>query len=162
MEGRKGERRNKTIYNRQKNEQRKNSKLSEWRREKWVKSQPGRGEERMGGKEGGGEEDRKCKEATGGEWRLAGRTKINPKTNKQQQSTHTNIIGRSCHKYNFCRDKHVFVATKVLSRQKFCRDKHTFVVTKDMFCCDKNDTCVNDTHTYTDNKQQEEGKQCVY
>ena len=38
------------------------------------------------------------------------------------------IIGGSCHKYHVCRDKHVFVATKVcLSRQTFCRDKHTFV-----------------------------------
>ena len=49
------------------------------------------------------------------------------------------IIGGSCHKYNFCRDKHVFVrqntsfvATKVcLSRQTyFCRDKYNFAVTK--------------------------------
>ena len=58
------------------------------------------------------------------------------------------IVGWSCHKYDFCRDKHVlfasrqntsfvatnsdihnFVATKVLSRQAyFCRDKHVFVV----------------------------------
>ena len=35
----------------------------------------------------------------------------------------TTIIGGSCHKYNFCRDKY-------LSRQKFCRDKITLVVTK--------------------------------
>ena len=53
------------------------------------------------------------------------------------------ITGGSCHKYNFCRDKHFvatntsFVATKVcLSRQNicsdkimFCLDKHTFVAT---------------------------------
>ena len=40
------------------------------------------------------------------------------------------IIGESCHKYNFCRDK-CFVATKVcLSRQtRVGRDKHTFVAT---------------------------------
>ena len=51
---------------------------------------------------------------------------------------HLCIIGGSCHKYHFCRDKHVFVATNmcligqntsfvattVLSRQAyFCRDK---------------------------------------
>ena len=34
------------------------------------------------------------------------------------------IIGGSCHKYNFCRDKS-FVPTKI-----FCRDKHNFVATK--------------------------------
>ena len=33
------------------------------------------------------------------------------------------IIGGSCHKYYFCRDK-VFVATNI------CRDKHNFVATK--------------------------------
>ena len=43
-----------------------------------------------------------------------------------------------------CRDKHVFVATKVilsrktiLSRQKFCHGKHAFVATKDVLCRDK-------------------------
>ena len=42
------------------------------------------------------------------------------------------IIGRSCHKYNFCHDKHVFVASKRVSLpwQKFCHDKIMFVVTK--------------------------------
>ena len=35
-----------------------------------------------------------------------------------------------------------FFATKVLSRQAyFCRDKHVFVATKHIFCRDKNDTC---------------------
>ena len=36
--------------------------------------------------------------------------------------------------YNFCRDKHVFVATNTyLSRQKYaCRDKIMFVETKDL------------------------------
>ena len=40
------------------------------------------------------------------------------------------IIGGSCHKYNFCRDKHMFVAPKhvfrrdiILSRRKIRRDK---------------------------------------
>ena len=71
------------------------------------------------------------------------------------------ITGRSCHKYHFCRDKtsvttnicrdkHNFVAEKVLSRQAcFCRDKHAFVAintcllrqisvaTQDAFCRDK-------------------------
>ena len=74
------------------------------------------------------------------------------------------IIGESCHKYKFCRDrsfvttntktclswqKACFVMTKLLSwqifvvtnmclsRQRLCLDKHTFVTTKDMFCCDK-------------------------
>ena len=64
------------------------------------------------------------------------------------------IIGGSCHKYNFCRDKRVFVATK--KRQKYachdktvlvaansCRNKHTFVATSILlsqqayFCRDK-------------------------
>ena len=42
------------------------------------------------------------------------------------------IMGGSCHKYHFCRDKHVFVTTKhVFCRDKkyACRDK-TFVPTK--------------------------------
>ena len=39
---------------------------------------------------------------------------------------------------NACRDKHIFVATNVLSRQVyFCRDKHVFVATKHVFCRDK-------------------------
>ena len=67
------------------------------------------------------------------------------------------ITGGSCHKYHFCRDKQVFiatnrclsrqnmsfVATKVcLSGQNFCRDKHIFVATNVLplqayFCPDK-------------------------
>ena len=50
------------------------------------------------------------------------------------------IIGGSCHKYHFYRDKHkhVFVAPKVcLPRHKFCRDKHTFVPTKAIFVATK-------------------------
>ena len=42
------------------------------------------------------------------------------------------VIGGSCHKYNFSRDKHmtkhVFCRNK--SMHVFCRDKHTFVATK--------------------------------
>ena len=65
------------------------------------------------------------------------------------------IIGGTCRKYHFCRDKsfvatntcfvadksmladkHVFVATKVsLSQQTFCRDKIMFVATN--ICRDK-------------------------
>ena len=42
------------------------------------------------------------------------------------------IIGGSCYKYHFCRDKkHVFVASKHV----FCRDKSVLVATK--LCCDK-------------------------
>ena len=78
------------------------------------------------------------------------------------------IFGGSCHKYDFCFDKHVFIMTKHFfchdkSRQNFCHDKimfaatkifchdkhnfvmtklqHTFVVTKDMFCCNKHVFC---------------------
>ena len=48
------------------------------------------------------------------------------------------IIGGSCHKYNFCRDK-----TRVLSRQNyFCRDKIMFVATK-YFGRDKSNTCLS-------------------
>ena len=64
---------------------------------------------------------------------------------------HRSIIGGSCHKYHFCRDK-----TRLLSRQKyacrdktfctvqrFCRKKHTFVATKHVFCPDKNVFAAN-------------------
>ena len=37
------------------------------------------------------------------------------------------IIGGSCHKYNFCRDKHVFVATKHV----FSHDKSMLAATKE-------------------------------
>ena len=73
------------------------------------------------------------------------------------------ITGRSCHKYNFfrnktCCEKHVFVTTKhifchdksmlvttqllsqqtsFLLQQNVCHNKHTFVATKDVFCHDK-------------------------
>ena len=80
------------------------------------------------------------------------------------------IFGGSCHKYDFCCDKHVFIMTKHFfchdkSRQNFCHDKimfaatkifchdkhnfvmtklqHTFVVTKDMFCCNKHVFCCD-------------------
>ena len=48
------------------------------------------------------------------------------------------IIGGSCHKYHFCREKHVSVATKHL----FCRDKSMLVATnllsrQKYFCLDK-------------------------
>ena len=62
------------------------------------------------------------------------------------------ITGGSCHKYHFCRDKHVFIATKhavfvatklYLSRQIIFVStnpltlSHTFVATKDVFYRDK-------------------------
>ena len=72
------------------------------------------------------------------------------------------ISGGSCHKYHFCRDtclsrqntsfvatkvclsrqnfcrnKHIFVATKLLSRQKYCHDKLTFVTTNTSFVATK-------------------------
>ena len=75
------------------------------------------------------------------------------------------ITVRSCHKYHFCHDKHVFVATNMtfaatkmcLLRQTFCHDKmmfdrqnifvptkyfcrnkrQVFVMTKDVFCHNK-------------------------
>ena len=65
----------------------------------------------------------------------------------QHQPWPTVIIGRSCHKYHFCRDKSIcrdkhdikytFVEIKdvicrdkiMFSQQKFCRDQHTFDVT---------------------------------
>ena len=47
---------------------------------------------------------------------------------------HFILIGGSCHKYRFCRDKS-FIATNT-TKHVFCRDK-TFVVTKDLFCRDK-------------------------
>ena len=42
------------------------------------------------------------------------------------------IIGGSCHKHHFCRDK------GFLSQEtRVCRDTHMFVTTKHVFCCDK-------------------------
>ena len=46
----------------------------------------------------------------------------------------------SCHKYNFCRNKRMLVATRFVTTN-ICCGKHTFVATKDAFCHDKNDTC---------------------
>ena len=57
------------------------------------------------------------------------------------------IIGGSCHKYQFCRDKRFVVTKLCLSRQTLCRDKHmlyqnacrdkqVFVATE-IFCRDK-------------------------
>ena len=52
------------------------------------------------------------------------------------------IIGGSCHKYHFCRDKSFVATNTCLSRQntscrdKFCRDKIMFVATK-YFCREK-------------------------
>ena len=40
------------------------------------------------------------------------------------------IMGESCHKYHFCRDKSFVSTNTCLSRQRFCLDKHVFVATK--------------------------------
>ena len=51
----------------------------------------------------------------------------------------TAIVGRSCHKHNFCRDKYVFCRDKHV----FCRDKNMLVAKKvclsrqTRVCCDK-------------------------
>ena len=44
---------------------------------------------------------------------------------QQTELQRTHVNGGSCHKYNFCRDKHLFVPKKhVLSRETdFCPDK---------------------------------------
>ena len=48
------------------------------------------------------------------------------------------IIGGSCRKYNFCCNKSMLCATKVLSQQAyFCPDKQVFLATKHVFCSDK-------------------------
>ena len=51
----------------------------------------------------------------------------------------TTIIDGSCHKYHFCRDKHVFSATKLrLPRQNIYCDKIMFLATNTcLFCRDK-------------------------
>ena len=87
--------------------------------------------------------------------RVNGNRDVIKRCSKQSYQS-TIIIGGSCHKYNFCRDKtfvatntcikHVFVATKHvcyhdkrvrLSRHNnFCCDKIIFVATK-YFCRDK-------------------------
>ena len=62
------------------------------------------------------------------------------------------IIGGSCNKYHFCRDKHVFcrdksmldvfVATKLCVATKYFYCDKTFVATKDVFCLEKHDKHV--------------------
>ena len=50
------------------------------------------------------------------------------------------IVGGSCHKYNFVatKDKHVFVATNILSRQAcFCSDKRRVLSQKTRVCRNK-------------------------
>ena len=44
------------------------------------------------------------------------------------------IIGGSCHKHNFCRNKSMLVMTKLLLRQNFCHDKYLL---QQRFCRDK-------------------------
>ena len=52
----------------------------------------------------------------------------------------SSIIGRDRHKYNVCRDKHNFVATKDVFR----RDKSTLVATNIiLFCRDKTFVVTN-------------------
>ena len=87
------------------------------------------------------------------------------------QSYLQGIIGRSCHEYNFCCDKHVFAATKVLSRQARL-SQQIFVVTKVLsqqkyvfmtnmnvfatkllsrqayFCCDKRGVLLQQPHVW--------------
>ena len=47
------------------------------------------------------------------------------------------IIGESCHKYRFCRNKHVFIATNmfVVTKRVFCHNKNMLVTTN--ICHDK-------------------------
>ena len=57
------------------------------------------------------------------------------------------VIGESCYKYHFCRDKHVFVATKHV----FCRNRSMLVVKKLLsqqtyFCHDKTFVATNICH----------------
>ena len=61
---------------------------------------------------------------------------------KQISNCLTTIIGGSCHKYHFCRDK-----TRPLSRQKYaCRDKR-FVATKLCLSRQKKNNCHNKNDT---------------
>ena len=55
-------------------------------------------------------------------WGCGGRGEENNRT----------IIGESCHKCDFCRDKHMFVMTKHVfcHNKNVCHDKHIFVMTK--------------------------------
>ena len=48
------------------------------------------------------------------------------------------ITGGSCHKYHFCRDKHVF-----------CVDKRRVLSRQTRACRDKNDTCCNSRQGYS-------------
>ena len=77
-----------------------------------------------------------------------------PPTNGMCLLPSISIIGRSCHKYNFrvCCDKSKLVMTttkKCLSQQKVCCEKHIFVATKDVFFCNKNDTCGSSRQWYS-------------
>ena len=56
----------------------------------------------------------------------------------QASSNLSTIIGWSGYKYHFCCNKHVFVATKVLSRQAyFCHDKRPVLTRQTRVCRDK-------------------------
>ena len=51
--------------------------------------------------------------------------------NKSNEQTKKTIIGGSCHKYHFCREKKIVATNTCLSRQRpVSRDKHVFVATK--------------------------------
>ena len=57
------------------------------------------------------------------------------------------VIGKSCYKYRFCRDKHMFVATKHV----FCYNRSMLVVKKLLsqqtyFCHDKTFVATNICH----------------
>ena len=80
-------------------------------------------------------------------------TSVTHVRNRFQPAT---IIGGSCHKYHFCRDKSILVATKLLLRQIFVATKYNFVATKVLsqqtyFCRDKRRICV-DKHIFVATK----------
>ena len=70
-----------------------------------------------------------------------------------KQFCHVFVMTKLCLlRQNICRNKHNFVATKILNmillQQKLCHDKHIFVATKDMFCHDKNYPCGSSPKRY--------------
>ena len=83
------------------------------------------------------------------------------------------VTGGSCHKYHFCRDKHVFCLnkTRLLSRQKYTTHDKSFVATKRLsrqifvetklctyhFCRDK--SCIA-TNTWCRDKYLSQQKFC--
>ena len=76
------------------------------------------------------------------------------------------IIGRRCHKYQFCCDKYVFLSTNtwhvfVTTKYVFCRDKSTLVMTK-LWLSQQNILVIFWSYMSRQNTSFVETKLCMY